>query len=211
MPSLSALQWLGQSGSGRNAMAQPSQGTRPGQLIFDALAKKNDRLYWGGVAMAIVGALALLFPFGATLAIAIMAGWLLILAGGVTIADAFTVEGTGPFFGQLLIGLLKLVLGIYLVRHPDVSMVLLTLLLAAVFVIDGAAQLALAFELRPLDGWGWLLLSAIVAIVVGILLAAELDTMSQITLGILLGVSFLTSGLARIVISHRLSALAGRR
>jgi uncharacterized membrane protein HdeD (DUF308 family) len=211
MPSLSALQWLGQSGLGRNAMAQTTQGSRPGQVIFDALAKKNDRLYWGGVAMAIVGALALLFPFGATMAIAIMAGWLLILAGGVTIADAFTVEGTGPFFGQLLIGLLKLVLGIYLVRHPDVSMVLLTLLLAAVFVIDGAAQLALAFELRPLDGWGWLLLSAIVAIVVGILLAAELDTMSQITLGILLGVSFLTSGLARIVISHRLSALAGRR
>ena len=191
-------------------MAPATQDSRPGQLIFDALAKKNDRLYWGGVAMAIVGGLALLFPFGATLAISIMVGWLLILAGGVTIADAFTVEGTGPFFGQLLIGLLKLVLGIYLVRHPDVSMVLLTLLLAAVFVIDGAAQLALAFELRPLDGWGWLLLSAIVAIVVGILLAAELDTMSQITIGILLGVSFLTSGLARIVISHRLSALASR-
>ena len=34
--------------------------------------------------------------------------------------------------------------------------------------------------------------------------------MSQMTLGILLGVSFLTRGLARIVISQRLSALAGR-
>ena len=192
-------------------MAQASQDQGPGRMILAALAKKNDRLYWGGVAMAIVGALALLFPFGATLAIAIMAGWLLILAGGVSIADAFTVEGTGPFFGQLLIGLLKLVLGIYLVRHPDVSMVLLTLLLAAVFVIDGAAQLALAFELRPVDGWGWLLLAAIIAIAVGILLAAELDTMSQITLGILLGVSFLTSGLARIVFSHRLTALAKGR
>ncbi len=192
-------------------MAQAAQDQRPGQMILAALAKKNDRLYWGGVAMAIVGALALLFPFGATLAIAIMAGWLLILAGAVSIADAFTVEGTGPFFGQLLIGLLKLVLGIYLVRHPDVSMVVLTLLLAAVFVIDGAAQLALAFELRPMDGWGWLLLAAIVAIGVGILLAAELDTMSQITLGILLGVSFLTSGLARVVVSHRLAALAKGR
>ena len=62
-------------------MAQASQDPRPGQMIFDALAKKNDRLYWGGVAMAIVGGLALLFPFGATLAIAIMAGWLLILFG----------------------------------------------------------------------------------------------------------------------------------
>ncbi|WP_195930355.1 HdeD family acid-resistance protein [Hyphomicrobium album] len=192
-------------------MAQPTPDSRPGQMIFAALAKKNDRLYWGGVAMAIVGALALLFPFGATLAIAIMAGWLLILAGAVTIADAFTVEGTGPFFGQLLIGLLKLVLGIYLVRHPDVSMVLLTLLLAAVFVIDGAAQLAMAFELRPVDGWGWLLLAGIVAIAVGILLAAELDAMSQITLGILLGVSFLTSGLARIAVSHRLTAMAKGR
>ena len=148
-------------------MAQATQGSRPGQVIFDALARKNDQLFWGGVAMAVVGALALVFPFGATFAIAVMAGWLLILAGGVTIADAFTVEGTGPFFGELLIGLLKLALGVYLVRHPDVSMVLLTLLLAAVFVIDGAAQLALAFELRPLDGWGWLLLSGIIAIAVG--------------------------------------------
>ncbi len=192
-------------------MAQATQGSRPGQVIFDALARKNDQLFWGGVAMAVVGALALLFPFATTLAIAIMAGWLLLLAGGVTIADAFTIEGTGPFFGQLLIGLLKLVLGIYLVRHPDVSMVLLTRLLAAVFVIDGAAQLAMAFELRPLDGWGWLQLAAIVAIAVGFLLAAELEAMSQITLGILLGVSFLTSGLARIAVSHRLAALAKGR
>lgn len=192
-------------------MAQATEGSRPGQMLFDRLAKKNDQLFWGGVAMAIVGALALLFPFGATLAIAIMAGWLLILAGGVTIADAFAVEGTGPFFGQLLIGLLKLALGVYLLRHPDVSMVVLTLLLAAVFVIDGAAQLALAFELRPVDGWGWLLLSGIIAIAVGLLLAAELQAMSLVTLGILLGVSFLSTGLARIVLSRRLSALASGR
>jgi uncharacterized membrane protein HdeD (DUF308 family) len=212
VPGLSAPPRLGPIGlREKTTMAQPAQGSRPGQALFDVLAKKNDQLFWGGVAMAIVGALALIFPFGATLAIAIMAGWLLILAGAVTIAGAFTVEGTGPFFGELLIGLLKLALGVYLVRHPDVSMVLLTLLLAAVFVIDGAAQLAMAFELRPMDGWGWLLLAAIVAIVVGVLLAAELQAMSQITLGILLGVSFLTSGLARIMVSSRLSALATRR
>jgi uncharacterized membrane protein HdeD (DUF308 family) len=193
-------------------MAQPAQAdARPGQTILAVLAKKNDRLYWGGVALAVIGALALLFPFAATLAIAIMAGWLLLLAGAVTIADAFTVEGSGPFFGQLLIGLLKLVLGIYLIRHPDVSMVVLTLLLAAIFVIDGAAQLAMAFELRPIDGWGYLLLAGIVAIGAGVLIAAELETMSQITLGILLGVSFLTSGLARVVVSHRLAGLAKGR
>ena len=69
----------------------------------------------------------------------------------------------------------------------------------------------MAFELRPLDGWGWMLLSGIVAIGVGILLAAELQEMSLVTLGILLGVSFLITGLSRVVISRRLSALATRR
>jgi uncharacterized membrane protein HdeD (DUF308 family) len=73
-----------------------------------------------------------------------MVGWLLVLAGVVTIWDAFTVEGTGPFFGELLIGLLKLAFGVYLLRHPDVSMIALTLLLAAVFMIDGAIQVVLA-------------------------------------------------------------------
>ena len=45
--------------------------------------------------------------------------------------------------------------------------------------------------------------------IMGLLLAAELETMSLVSLGILLGVSFLTTGLARIVLSRRLSALAG--
>ena len=35
--------------------------------------------------MAVVGLLALLFPVAATLAVVVMVGWLLILAGAVTI------------------------------------------------------------------------------------------------------------------------------
>ena len=75
--------------------------------------------------------------------------------------DAFTVEGAGSFFGELLIGLLKLAFGVDLLRHPDVSIVALTLLLAAVFMVDGAVQVALAFELRPIDGWVWVLLAGL--------------------------------------------------
>ena len=35
-------------------------------------------------------------------------------------------------------------------------------------MIDGAIQVALAFELRPMDGWIWLLLAGIVSIVVAL-------------------------------------------
>ena len=181
------------------------------QAVAERLKQRNDQLFWGGVAMAVVGLLALLFPVAATFAVVVMVGWLLILAGAVTIWDAFTVEGTGPFFGELLIGLLKLVLGVYLLRHADVSMVALTLLLAAVLMIDGAIQVALAFELRPLDGWVWMLVAGLVAIAVALLIASELPGISLVVLGIYLGISFLSTGIARIMISRRLSALAQGR
>ena len=181
------------------------------QALVEKLTKRNDQLFWGGVAMAVVGLLALLFPIAATFAVVVMVGWLLILSGAVTIWDAFTVEGTGSFFGELLIGLLKLAFGVYLRRHPDVSMVALTLLLAAVFMIDGAIQVALAFELRPMDGWVWVLLAGLVAIGVGLLIASELPSISLVALGVYLGISFLSTGIARIMVSRRLSALARGR
>ena len=181
------------------------------QDLFERLAQRNDQLFWGGVAMAVVGVLALLFPVVATVAVAVMVGWILIFAGAATIYGAFTVEGTGPFFGELLIGLLKLALGVYLVRHPDVGMVALTLLLAAVFMIDGAVQVALSFELRPQDGWIWMLFAGLIAIGVGLLIAAELPSTSLVTIGILLGVSFLSTGIARIAFSRRLTELARSR
>jgi uncharacterized membrane protein HdeD (DUF308 family) len=178
--------------------------------LRDVLARKNDQLFWGGVALALIGLLALLFPVVSTFVIARVVGWLLVFSGLVTIWDAFTVEGTGAFFGELLIGLLKLALGVYLLRHPDVSVVVLTLLLAAVFMIDGAVQVAMAFELRPLDGWVWMLLAGLISIGVGLLIAAELPRFSLVAVGIYIGISFLSTGIARIMISRRLSSLAGR-
>jgi len=178
--------------------------------VREVLARKNDQLFWGGVALALVGLLALLFPVVSTFVIARVVGWLLVFSGLVTIWDAFTVEGTGAFFGELLVGLLKLALGVYLLRHPDVSIVVLTLLLAAVFMIDGAVQVAMAFELRPLDEWVWMLLAGLISIGVGLLIAAELPRFSLVAVGIYIGISFLSTGIARIMISRRLSSLAGR-
>ena len=178
--------------------------------LREVLARKNDQLFWGGVALALVGLLALLFPVVSTFVIARVVGWLLVFSGLVTIWDAFTVEGTGAFFGELLVGLLKLALGVYLLRHPDVSIVVLTLLLAAVFMIDGAVQVAMAFELRPLDEWVWMLLAGLISIGVGLLIAAELPRFSLVAVGIYIGISFLSTGIARIMISRRLSSLAGR-
>ena len=120
------------------------------------------------------------------------------------VASAFGAQGTGAFFGQLLVGLLKLGLGFYLLMNPGIGMVALTLLLASIFVVDGAVQTSFAFQLRPAEGWGWVLVSALVSIGAGLLIAAGLPATSLVTLGALVGIKFLSTGIASIALSRSL-------
>jgi uncharacterized membrane protein HdeD (DUF308 family) len=184
---------------------KPILSPRLRQDLFERLSTKKDAIFWTGVAMTVAGILALVFPVVTSLTVEIFIGWVLVIAGVATVYGAFSVEGTGPFFGQLLLGLLKLALGIYLITHPGVGMLALTLLLVAVFMVDGAVQFAFAFDLRPKDGWGWMLLSAIVSVAVGLLIAAGLPGTSLIALGILVGVNFLSTGIALIMLSSKLA------
>jgi uncharacterized membrane protein HdeD (DUF308 family) len=176
------------------------------QDLFETLAAKKDAIFWTGVALSVAGFLSLVFPVVTSLTVEIFIGWVLLIAGIATVYGAFSVEGTGPFFGQLVLGLLKLALGIYLISHPGVGMLALTLLLVAVFMIDGAVQFAFAFDLRPKEGWGWDLLSAIVSVAVGLLIAAGLPGTSLIALGLLVGVNFLSTGIALIMLSNKLGS-----
>ena len=174
------------------------------QDLHERLTKRKNDIFWTGAALAVVGILALLAAAFTTLTVALMIGWVLIFAGAVTIYSAFSVEGIGPFFGQLLLGLLMLALGVYLLMHPGVSMMALTIMLAVIFMVDGAAQLVLAFDVRPRDGWIWVLLSGLVSIGIGLLIAAELPDSSRVMLGVLVGAKFLVTGIAYIVFSRAL-------
>jgi len=61
-------------------------------------------------------------------------------------------------------------------------------------------------RVRPHEGWGWLLLSGLVAMAVGALIAAELPSSATWAIGLLAGVNLLSTGVSFIVL-----ALAGRR
>ena len=85
--------------------------------VQEVLARKNDNCSGAAWLWRSWSVAARCFLSRQPFAVARMVGWLLILSASVTIWDAFTVEGTGPFFGELLIGLLKLAFGVYLFRH----------------------------------------------------------------------------------------------
>lgn len=169
--------------------------------VLEALAVRRKHLVWTGIAISLVGILAITFPFFTTITVEIFTGWIFLLAGAITTYGAFSIQGTGPFFGQVLFGLLKSALGLYMITHTEEGILGLTLILSALFMVDGAVQLGLALEIRPHKGWFWVLVSGIVSIAVGLLIAAGLPETSLFTLGLLVGINFLSTGISLILLS----------
>ncbi len=170
--------------------------------LAERVASRRSEFLWLGIAMTVIGILAIIFPFIATLTVELMIGWLLLLAGIVTLGSSFSVHGTGPFFGTLLLSLLYLGLGIYFLTHPGVGIVVLTMVVAALLMVEGAVQLTFSFDMQSKGGWFWMLLSGLVSIAAGLLIAAGLPGTSLFALGLLVGVSFLSTGIAFIVLSR---------
>ncbi len=71
-------------------------------------------------------------------------------------------------------------------------------------MVDGAVQLGLALDVRPKQGWIWVLISGLISLGAALLIAAGLPGTSLFALGILVGINFLGTGLASIMLSRSL-------
>lgn len=166
--------------------------------------------HWGwflglGLLLALAGAAAIAFPFFSTIAAKVALGWLLLFTGIVNVVHAFATWGWRAFGHNLLVGLLFVAAGAYLAFFPLTGIITLTILLAALFIVEGYLELMMALRLQPDAGWFWVLLSGILAIGTGILIGLGLPDLSTWVLGLLTGINLLASGLSFIFL-----ALSGR-
>ena len=166
--------------------------------------RRNSLLYLlQGILMVITGVLALIYPSLASVAIVRLLGWFLIASG---IFQGFGLIGARevPYFWmELLSAVLAIVIGVLLLRHTDAGLLLFSVLFLIYFMIEGLVKVIFAFIIRPFPNWGWVLASGLLGIVFALYLWANLSTVSDWMLGILLGVFLLVEGTA-------LSSLAWR-
>ena len=163
-------------------------------FIQSHVRKASNELIWTGAAMLLLGVVAIVFPFFSTLAATVFVGWMLVFAGLISVYQAFSMRGAGPFFGALLSGLLPLAAGVFVLARPAGGEIAITLSLGIMFMIQGAFEAFLAFELRPLRAWVWVLMSALASVVLSISILAGWPGTSLYALGVLIGVNFASSG-----------------
>lgn len=173
--------------------------------------KRHIAEKWGwflalGIVLILVGIAAICFPFVSTVAAKIFLGWLFLIGGVMMIIHAFSAQGWGGFLWSLLIGVLYVVAGGYLAFFPLTGLLTLAIFLAILFVAEGIMEMIMGFRVRPSEGWGWLLLSGIAALAVGVLIALGLPSSATWALGLLVGINLLFSGWSYVFL-----ALSGRK
>jgi uncharacterized membrane protein HdeD (DUF308 family) len=111
---------------------------------------------------------------------------------------------------EIILGLLYIVAGVFILMHPAGGLLALTLIIACFLIIYGVFALVLAFQLRPHAGWGWVLFDAIVTILLGALIWKHWPINSEWIVGTLIGISFIASGVSRLMLSMAVRKLTTR-
>ncbi|MGA9390786.1 MAG: DUF308 domain-containing protein [Candidatus Sulfotelmatobacter sp.] len=172
------------------------------QVTAIRVARPNPTLsiLWG-VLLVVLGMAAMAAPLFAAVAVSVIIAWLIVFAGVVHIALAFHAHGAGTVIWRVLVGLAYLCFGAYMLVHPVLGVASLTLVLAALFVIEGILNLVLFFRIRGLHGATWVLIDAIVTLLLGGMIYLQWPWSATWAIGVLVGVSLIMSGVARIAIT----------
>ena len=104
----------------------------------------------------------------------------------------------------LIEGILLVILGLAAMIVPPLASLAIAIFLGWMFLISGVAGLALTFWARQMPGFWWSLISAALAVGVGIVLLAR-PAQGVLTLTIVVGAYFLAEGVASIMyaLEHR--------
>ncbi|MFC5586155.1 HdeD family acid-resistance protein [Nitratireductor kimnyeongensis] len=177
--------------------------------MANAMENESVHASWGWLALLgaislIGGILALANPFAATMTAAILAAWTFVLFGAVQIVQAFRVRGWGGFLWALLLGVLTLAVGVSIIARPGAGIISLTILVAVMFLVLGAVKVMYSFSFRPLSGWGWVLFSGVVSLILGVMILADMPWSAATILGILLAIELLSNGVFLLFIAFGL-------
>ena len=174
-----------------------------------ALVKQGSK--WGiiwGVLLVILGMLAIAEPYLAAIALATFVAYMLVIVGILHVAVAFHAHSGKAFFWKLLVGICYLFIGGYLLFRPALTVASLTLVLAFLFLFEGVLDFMLWWKSRSSQGAFWILVDSIVTLILGGMIYVHWPSSSVWAIGTLVGISFIMSGVARIMLSMAVRSIA---
>jgi uncharacterized membrane protein HdeD (DUF308 family) len=181
-----------------------SAGQFPAAMI--AASGWQATLFIGTVTL-ILGIIVTAHPSGSLNVIAVLLGVLAIVSGIFHLIRAFDRAESNRTW-QAISGLLLVVVGVVLIRHLDLTIAAIGLLIGITWIVQGVAALIGAFAgVGVIRGW-WAVYG-LVSLIAGIVVTASPVT-SVTVLAVLLGIWFIIIGLFQValalIVRHSLSS-----
>ena len=161
---------------------------------------------WGFVVI-LLGILAMVMPFITGVAVTLMIGIILMASGIAQIMYTFKSQSFGEGLFRFMFGLLAALAGLSLVTQPGAGLATITLFLAVWFFVDGVISLVQGFRWRPSEGWGWMVFSALISIICGVMIWRQFPVSALWLVGVLVGIRLLFSGWAMVMLASVAKAL----
>jgi uncharacterized membrane protein HdeD (DUF308 family) len=153
-----------------------------------------------GIALVILGMVAIGYTVEITIVSVIFLGWLLIIAGLFEVVHGFTRRPWSGFFVNLLGGALYAVAGVVMVANPTQAAVILTLLIAIILILAGLFRLFIALSTQ-LHHRGWLILNGAISIVLGIMIWDAWPVSGLWVIGLFIGIDMIFDGWTEIMLA----------
>lgn len=168
--------------------------------VTSALGDSWRFLLIEGIILILLGIAAILIPPIATLAIALLIGWLFLISGIVGLVMTFMTRHAPGVWWSLFSAVLAIAAGVVLLGWPAGGVLSLTLLLIVFFIMEGVATIMYALDhKRELSGrWGFMLASGIVDLILAAIIYAGLPGTAAWAIGLLVGINMLFGGAALI-------------
>jgi uncharacterized membrane protein HdeD (DUF308 family) len=166
------------------------------------------RIYWPallveGIALILIGVLALFIPPLITLGIANALGWLFI-TGGIIALVVYSWACAAPGFRSLLFyAVLSMIAGFALLLRPLSGVISLTVILIVCFALGGVAKLFYPLgRSQYLSNYrGWIRASGVVDLVLAALMFIGLPEIALSAPGLLLGANMVLGGIALVAVA----------
>ncbi|GGM15507.1 HdeD family acid-resistance protein [Pseudooceanicola nanhaiensis] len=152
-------------------------------------------LWFGlGVLSVVGGVLALFNPFAASVTAEQLVAWFFLIGGILQVIAIFQVSGWGARLWNIFLAVVYIWMGITLLANPLAGVLTLTFVAAILFLASGIAKIFYAFSMTQ---YRWMMvLSGAISIILAIMIFANYPGSAVVSLGILLAVELLTTGVA---------------
>ena len=162
------------------------------QMPFMEEIKKNSGLtIVMGIILLLMGFFAMGSPLVAGLSVAMMVGIILIIGG---IGQLVFAIKSGKGLLTMILGALTVILGGYMLSNLGATLGSLTIFLAIYLIISGILEAVMAFQVKPVQGWGWAMFSGILSVLLGAMIWSQFPFSGAWAIGILIGVRLFFSG-----------------